>query len=118
MRRLIPVIAAACAALAGCGGSDSSRDGQTRSSAQISVVDSAAPLTSSTHDGLFTLTLVQSSRSFPIADVAVSVQPTLYGAARGGVDFVLVDTNANGAFDPGEALSCAEQGNGFDATYV
>jgi hypothetical protein len=72
----------------------------------LSITDHPDALTSSGGDNLFTLTVVQSSKSYPIGEVMVTAG--LAGQTATVVNFTHNDLNGDGKLDPGESLSCTE----------
>lgn len=83
----------------------------------LAVADHADPLTSSSGDRLFTLTLSKAAQGYATSNLMVTAGQA--GQTPTSVNFTLDDKNGNGQLDEGEALTCAEPPvNLFDATTV
>lgn len=94
-------------ASAACGGSGNESD------VVVDVEDHLDPLTAQPGDNLFTIELFEADEAYPVADLAIAVNP--YGGSAAPVDFELsVDANGDGAFGVGDQLVVRE---GSDDTY-
>jgi hypothetical protein len=93
------------------------RCGPMPQTATVAVADHADALTTGAGDNLFTLTLSEATKDFPIADI--SVNAGLPGQTATVVNFTHNDLNGDGKLNKGESLSCKEPiVNLFDATTV
>jgi hypothetical protein len=73
---------------------------------ELAVDGTGVALTDEPKDGLFTLTLVKSPRSYALADVSVDAQ--LPGESGNALNFTHEDVNGNGLVDGGDKLHCTE----------